>query len=229
MRVAESVTTDVKEKIHTHLFEIITAAKATENLLDKKASCEEIFHSFTNLRETTDEVESLLLTYQFENCLLPSLGHFEGVVEALNRLVKRKHGALMVIERRDDLSPYICTGTPIDAVITAPLIETIFHPGNPLHDGAVIIRQNRIAAAGCVLPLSQKTLFEHGQPMGMRHRSALGLTEQTDALIIVVSEETQRISLAMGSHLYRLKKTANLWTDIFGATQGKTPAAPLLV
>ncbi|MBU7006280.1 diadenylate cyclase [Phosphitispora fastidiosa] len=229
MKIPQSVSTEAKEKIIAHLSRIVEAAKATEKLLDKKASCEEIFRSFTNLKETTDEVESLLLTYQLENCLLPSLGHFEGVVEALNRLVKRKYGALLVIERISDLSPYIRTGTPIDALITAPLIESIFYPGNPLHDGAVIIRENRLAAAGCVLPLSQKTLFEHGQPMGMRHRSALGLTELTDALIIVVSEETQRISLALGSHLYRLKKTANLWANIHGATQGKPPASPLLV
>ncbi len=77
------------------------------------------------------------------------------------------------------------------------------------------------ASLCCILPLSQKSLFEHGKPLGMRHRSALGLTEQYDALIIVVSEETQRVSLALGGHLYRLKKSANLWEEIHGAIHGE--------
>ena len=229
MKTPDSVNLEIKEKTISYLDNIIDLAGNTKNMLDEKASCEKVFRKFTELRESTDDVESLLLTYQFEHCLLPSLGHFEEVIEALNRLIKRKYGALIVIARSDDLSCYVNTGTPIDALITAPLIESIFYPGNPLHDGAVVIIENRISAAGCVLPLSQKTLFEHGQPMGMRHRSALGLTELTDALIIVISEETQRVSLALGSHLYRLKKSANLRADIYGATQGKTPESPATV
>jgi len=210
---------DIKEKINVRLEGIAEKIKETKKLLRNNAPCDTVFQQFTGIKEETDEAESLLLAYQLENCLLPKLGHFQEVVEVLNRLIKRKYGALMAIQRNDALSYHAMTGTPLDAVISAPLIESIFYPGNPLHDGAIIINNDRIAAAGCVLPLSQKTLFEHGKAMGMRHRAALGLSEQTDALVAVVSEETQRVSLALGGHLYRLKKTTDLWKEIHGVIQ----------
>ncbi|MBY0525188.1 MAG: diadenylate cyclase [Gemmataceae bacterium] len=109
-------------------------------------------------------------------------------------------GGLIAIQRELTLAAYIETGEAMDAEISAPVLRTIFTPRSPLHDGAVIICNGRIAAAACQLPLSQPP-DGRGPHMGMRHRAALGLSEETDALLLVVSEETGRISLAMGGRL----------------------------
>ena len=109
-------------------------------------------------------------------------------------------GALIAIQRELTLMQYIETGENIDAELTGPLLRTIFTPRTPLHDGAVIVRNGRLAAASCQLPLSQPP-DGAGPAMGMRHRAALGLSEETDAVVVVVSEETGRISLAVGGRL----------------------------
>lgn len=119
----------------------------------------------------------------------------EIVCDSVERLANKHTGALIVLERQTGLKDYAETGVPIDAVITVELLLTIFHTNTPLHDGAVIVRDNRIIAAGCVLPLSESTttgIFA----LGTRHRAAIGVTEGTDAIAVVVSEETGRISVA---------------------------------
>jgi diadenylate cyclase len=108
-------------------------------------------------------------------------------------------GALIALQRELTLVQQIETGQRIDAEVSPALIRTIFTPRSPLHDGAIIIRNGRIAAAACQLPLSQPP--EGGTHMGMRHRAALGLSEETDAVVVVVSEETGRISIAAGGRL----------------------------
>jgi len=109
-------------------------------------------------------------------------------------------GALIAIQRELSLVQFIETGTFIDGEISAPLLRTLFTPKSPLHDGAVIIRNGRLMAAACQLPLSQPP--DSTSPhMGMRHRAALGLSEETDAVILIVSEETGRISLATNGRL----------------------------
>ncbi len=122
------------------------------------------------------------------------------VARSAQDMSKKKTGALIVIERESGLKSYIETGTAIDGKVTGYLINTIFMPLSPLHDGAVIIRGGRIVAAGCVLPLSQE---EKGVPkyLGMRHRAAIGITEETDAVCLVVSEESGSISIASNGKL----------------------------
>lgn len=115
------------------------------------------------------------------------------VIKAAARLAEKKVGALICLERRNSLRPYIETGTALDALVTVETLRTIFSLYTPLHDGAVIIRNNRIAAAGCLLPLSDQDL---PRDLGTRHRAAIGLTEETDAVVVVVSEESGIISLA---------------------------------
>jgi diadenylate cyclase len=109
-------------------------------------------------------------------------------------------GALIAIQRELSLIPYVETGEPIDAELSGALLRTIFTPRTPLHDGAVIVQNGRLAAAACQLPLSQPP-DGAGPHMGMRHRAALGLSEDTDAVVLVVSEETGQISLAVGGRL----------------------------
>jgi diadenylate cyclase len=123
------------------------------------------------------------------------------VLRAARALSERREGALIVFERETGLENIASTGVHINGEVTAEMLATIFVPGSPLHDGAAIIRHERVVAAGCVLPLAE-TLPGVGR-MGTRHRAALGLTMQSDALVLIVSEETGLISVASQGKLYR--------------------------
>jgi diadenylate cyclase len=129
------------------------------------------------------------------------LAVLDEVVKAASDLSRKKIGALIVIAREASLRQYIETGTRVDARVTAELIRTIFTPQTPLHDGACIVEREEIVAAGCILPLSENPTLP--STVGMRHRAALGLAEETDAVVVVVSEETGRISVALGGNLQR--------------------------
>lgn len=120
---------------------------------------------------------------------------FEAIVDAADRLARAKIGGIIAIEREVDLSSHVDNGTTLDATISPELLTTVFSPYSPLHDGAVIVRQDRVAsAAAVILRLSQSPLID--RTMGTRHRAAIGLSEETDALVVVISEETGQISLA---------------------------------
>jgi len=123
------------------------------------------------------------------------------IIEAAESLSKEKLGALIVIEKHDPLSTYVESGNIIDAKVSADLIQAIFTPNNPLHDGGLIIRNGRILAAGCLFPLSQNQ--DLSRIFGTRHRAALGLSEETDALIVIVSEERRDISLVYRGRFYK--------------------------
>ena len=123
------------------------------------------------------------------------------ITSCLLRLSRRRVGALIVFEQRTGLKDVTETGTAIDSLISAPLLENIFEPNTPLHDGAVIIRGTRVAAAACVLSLSESSTIS--RDLGTRHRAALGVSENTDAVVLVVSEETGVISVARGGKLTR--------------------------
>jgi diadenylate cyclase len=125
----------------------------------------------------------------------------EELVQAIGRLQRAGLGAILVIERNTGLKNHIDTGTLLRATITPELLETIFTPPTPLHDGAVVLRGRRIEAAGCILPLSRN---EHlAYTLGTRHRAALGLTEESDAFVVVVSEESRQVSVAEEGRLRR--------------------------
>lgn len=127
------------------------------------------------------------------------------LVSAASRLSRRKHGALIVLQRLDNLQEYINTGVKVEARVTPELLLQIFYPNTPLHDGAVIMAGNRVLAASCVMPLSSSGSLDHSpeRQMGLRHRAALGIAEETDAISLVVSEETGAISIAQGGRLIR--------------------------
>jgi diadenylate cyclase len=118
----------------------------------------------------------------------------DDIVMAAEYFSQNRIGALMVVERQAGLRTYIESGIPLDAKLSYDLLLSIFRPGSPLHDGAVIIEQSRVAAAGCFLPLSLNPLIS--KQLGTRHRAAIGVTEDTDAIVVLVSEETGSISLA---------------------------------
>jgi len=125
----------------------------------------------------------------------------EEISEAVETLAGQRTGALLVLERQISLSPYLEGAVRLDALITKELLASLFWPHSPTHDGAVIIQGDRIVAAGCLLPLS--TNPELDPALGTRHRAAVGLTEHTDALVLVVSETSGQISLSQGGRLLR--------------------------
>lgn len=141
--------------------------------------------------------------------ILPELeGVINQTVVACEQLAETKTGALIIFERNFKLNDIMATGTIINADVTSELLKNIFYPKAPLHDGALIIRDCRIAAAGCVLPLTNNTNLS--KDLGMRHRAGLGASEQSDALVVIVSEETGAISIASEGMLKR-----NLNRDTF--------------
>lgn len=123
------------------------------------------------------------------------------IVQTASGLSKRRIGALIAVERETGLKTYAESGVPIDAMVSFELLSTIFMPKTPLHDGGVILRGSRIESAGCLFPLSQNQQIS--KTLGTRHRAALGLSEETDAVVVVVSEETGIISIAERGELTR--------------------------
>lgn len=125
----------------------------------------------------------------------------EEMVKASAYMAKRRIGALITVEKETGLGDYVETGIPLDSHISSELLINIFIPNTPLHDGAVILQDNRIAAAACYLPLSESPFIS--KELGTRHRAAIGISEVTDSVTIVISEETGSISLTKSGELYR--------------------------
>jgi diadenylate cyclase len=149
---------------------------------------------------------------------------FEEIILAATTLASKKIGGLIVLERDIGLRNYAESGIALDAVLTYDLLVTIFSPNTPLHDGAVIVQHGRIIAAGCFLPL---TLDPHlSKELGTRHRAAIGITEETDAIAIIVSEETGVISSAIGGEITRNLDGTNLRTILQDAIEGRVEHVP---
>jgi len=127
------------------------------------------------------------------------LKSLEEIVRAAISLSNRKVGALIAIERDTSLKDFVEMGTPLDAKVSKEILLSLFHPTSPIHDGAVVIRGNRIVAAGCFLPITMSP--EISRSLGTRHRAGLGLTEETDAVVIIISEETGDVSMAINGKL----------------------------
>ncbi len=123
------------------------------------------------------------------------------LAQASTVLASRRIGALIVIERETGLKDFLEIGTEIDSRVSSDLIVSIFHPSSPIHDGALVIQQGRINRAGCFLPLSQNP--DISKTLGTRHRAAIGLTELVDAIVIVVSEESGKVSVVLGGRITR--------------------------
>ena len=137
-----------------------------------------------------------------------SVEFLDELIRAVSTMAKQRVGALIAIERVNSLRVYCDTGIPLDAVVTAEMLRTIFTRPSPLHDGAVVIRGDRITAASCILPLSNNPAL--GKDLGTRHRAAVGLSEEADTVVVVVSEETGIISLAYNGRLDRRQTPESL-------------------
>ena len=134
------------------------------------------------------------------------------IVRGAEQLAQRRHGGLIVVERNVGLRNFVETGTRIDAKVSAELLVTLFSPGSPLHDGALILREDAVVAAACILPLSANP--RTAAMFGTRHRAALGLTEETDAAVVVVSEQTGGISVAFRGKLKQKLSEGELRSEL---------------
>ena len=134
------------------------------------------------------------------------------IVRGAEQLAQRRHGGLIVVERNVGLRNFVETGTRIDAKVSAELLVTLFSPGSPLHDGALILREDAVVAAACILPLSANP--RTAAMFGTRHRAALGLTEETDAAVVVVSEQTGGISVAFRGKLKQQLSEGELRSEL---------------
>ncbi|MBI3735004.1 TIGR00159 family protein [Candidatus Sumerlaeota bacterium] len=130
------------------------------------------------------------------------------VIRAVQAMAEKRIGALIVFERANSLKHYLTTGVMLDSEISAEMIRSVFTPQTPLHDGAMIIRDNRIVAAACILPLTEDPRLS--KDLGTRHRAAIGLTEETDAVVVVVSEESGTISVAADGKMERFLQPDDL-------------------
>jgi diadenylate cyclase len=149
----------------------------------------------------------------------------EELVDATERLARARQGAIIAIEQKASLEEYAMTGSAVEAPVTAEMLVTIFTPYSPLHDGAVLIAGDRIRCAGAILPLTQSPISDRS--LGTRHRAALGLSEETDAIVLVVSEESSQIAVAQAGALERDVDAERLRAIISGnAAAGEPMRAP---
>ncbi len=165
-----------------------------------------------------DHIRSALVNVGAVNPLLKrksdgKQNEIEEVVEAVNALSKEKTGALIVFERKNGLLNYSQTGTTLYSEIHSDIIYTLFQNNSPLHDGAIILGNNKIKAAGCFLPLSKS--LELDKKFGTRHRAAIGVTEGTDALVVTVSEESGKINLCKSGSYYPIKDASELKLSLY--------------
>lgn len=162
--------------------------------------------------------------------MMRAFQHLEGsrvaeeIIEATERLARARHGAIIAIEQEVGLGEYAETGSSVEAPVSAEMLVTIFTPYSPLHDGAVLISGDRIRTAGAILPLTQSPVRDRS--LGTRHRAALGLSEETDAIVIVVSEETAQIAVAIGGTLERAVNSERLRHIVSGTPKSGEPASP---
>jgi diadenylate cyclase len=150
---------------------------------------------------------------------------YDDIVLAANLFSQNQTGALIVIEREIGLRTYIESGVPLDAHISYDLLATIFRPSAPLHDGAVIVQKDRVAAAACFLPLSMNPVLS--TQLGTRHRAGIGVTEETDAISVIVSEETGSISVAVGGKIDRDLSVEQLRERLGGLLRRYVPQSTL--
>jgi diadenylate cyclase len=174
------------------------------------------------IREGLNQLEKDLLQRHLKCSISPGIQVPGPVILALSRLSEKRHGAIIVIAHNDDLDDLLEGGIHIDAPISVLLLENLFYPGSPLHDGAVIIRDGRIQKAGVLLPLAPHSADIDRLGLASRHRAALGLSRASDALVIAVSEEKGWISMALKDQLYPNLGTFALLENLSSAKEGSS-------
>ncbi|MCR8635549.1 sporulation-specific diadenylate cyclase CdaS [Paenibacillus radicis (ex Xue et al. 2023)] len=205
----------MKDQLKQHLNYIAAEIEHSLQLLDAEAHC--LLNEFEKVREAFNTVESLAASFYLQCYLSSFTSSYSELAISIRHLSERRHGALIVIQRKDNLNAFIHSGISIEGTLSHSLLESIFYPGNRLHDGAVWIKSDRIISAANILPVSA-LLVEEDKKMGTRHRAAIGLTERTDALVLIVSEETGNASFAYQGKLHPLNAMGSV-VELAEATQ----------
>ncbi|AZU60017.1 sporulation-specific diadenylate cyclase CdaS [Neobacillus mesonae] len=188
----------MKQQLSKGIQHITNELQYSLEILDNENCC--LLGKLEEIKNKMIQIESVASSF-YLNCYLSAFTEkYEDLSICVERLSACRHGALIVVQRNDSLDLLIQKGTDIRAALTPALLEAIFYPGNPLHDGAVLIRGNQIVSAANVLPLTTAVII--GKKLGTRHRAALGLSELCDALVLVVSEETGKVSFAQEGKLH---------------------------
>ena len=188
----------MKLALEEDIRQIIIALQNNLEAIGDEKNC--LLSSFEEIKEDFLNIEMKAATFYLHCYLSPFTDKYSELSVCVQNLSKRRHGGLIVIQGEDSLESLIRPGISIGAELTNTLLESIFYPGSPLHDGAVMINLNQIVSAANVLPLSDRYTGE--KKLGTRHRAALGLTEKSDALVLVVSEETGKVSFALNGKLH---------------------------
>ena len=163
----------------------------------------DILNELNKLANKFAYASKMASVYHLNRLLLPYTNKCSEIYKAVQHSSAKRRGALIIVQRDDPIDPHITKGIPLDSDITSSLLDSIFHVGSPLHDGAVWIRRETLVSAANILPLTKRAF--KGKKMGTRHRAAIGLSEQTDAVVFVVSEETGKQSFAFRGSLYRFE------------------------
>ena len=196
----------MKQTLKEDISQIITALQNNLEAIGNENNC--LLGNFEKIKEDFLFIEMKAATFYFNCYLSPFTDKYPELSICIQNMSKLRHGGLIVIQREDSLEFLIKPGISIGAELTHTLLESIFFPGNPLHDGAVMVNLNQIVSAANALPLSDR--FTGDKKLGTRHRAALGLTEQSDALVLVVSEKTGRVSFSLKGNLYLITTHGSL-------------------
>ncbi|WP_282939951.1 sporulation-specific diadenylate cyclase CdaS [Paenibacillus sp. RC67] len=188
----------MKEQLELHLHHIADKIQRSLEDINNENHC--LLSQFDEIQEAFNKVESIAASFYLQCYLSSFTNNYLDLSISIQHLSERRHGALIVVEREDELGSFVHSGIPLEATLTSSLLESVFYPGSPLHDGAVLVRSDRIVSAANVLPVSHATVED--KKLGTRHRAAIGLTELTDALVLVVSEETGKSSFAFKGQLH---------------------------
>lgn len=191
-------SSSLKDHLEKQLKEISSLAQHNIEQLSNENVC--LLKQFERMRNAMTNIVTTAASFYLNCYLSPYTAKYEELTICVRNLSERKHGALIVVERMDPLDSLVRTNVPIGGTLSHSLIESIFFPGNPLHDGAVLIRSETVVSAANVLPLSNVIVTD--RKLGTRHRAAIGLTELSDALVLVVSEETGQASFAISGALH---------------------------
>jgi len=198
------LTPVIKKNLSSTLSQINSKIESMINRIEVQGCG--ILTEFENIHRIFNQLQLQASSFYLNSYLSPFTDIFDELTISIQHLSERKHGGLIVIKRDDPLHQLMSSGIPVGANLSPALLESIFYPGSPLHDGAVLVEGNMIISAGNVLPLSKIT-YEN-KKLGTRHRAAIGLSERSDALVLVVSEETGKISFPFQGNLYPVQSGA---------------------
>ncbi|WP_409299691.1 sporulation-specific diadenylate cyclase CdaS [Peribacillus sp. SCS-155] len=206
MENMECDSSPLQDQLTATMRDIRDDLNASIDIVNEENNC--LLCKLEDIKKKCLTMEAIASSFYLECYLSAYTDKYSEIARCTLHLSQNNHGALIVIERENSLEGLIQKGISLGAQLTAPLLESIFYPGNPLHDGAVLVHGNTIISAANVLPLTAQNIT--GKKLGTRHRAALGLSEISDALVLVVSEETGRVSFALEGALYPITNVTSL-------------------